>query len=246
MENGTSPPTPGWIVQLTGHDFDLSYWERSLKLPFDPWCERILRDGRFVFALRSHTFDDAQSADEVRERAIPLIEQLNGALRVLEGAEPLTFQGVGRIDDQGGFHVTVFAGTGNIQLRGAMVTATGEVRDAKGNLIPPPPPSPSAAQRWAEAAEKDDDIADMLVFAGRADNWFDIYKAIELAERLSGGQHELPKLLGDATAECKNIRETANYYRHARTYRPETLTNLTQAKPLLSFIVRTVLARWVS
>ena len=248
MEDGTSPPPPGWLVQLTGHDFDLSYWERSLKAPFDPWCERIRRDESFVFALRSRTFAHAQSANEVRERAIPLIERLNGALGVLVGADPLTFRGVGCMDDKGELTVTVFA-EAHMQGR-SMFTTTGgettvEVRDAKGNLIAPPPPEPSAAQRWAEAAEKDDDIADMLIFAGRADNWFDIYKAIEIAEHLSGGKHKLPKLLGDSRDKCRNMRETANFYRHARTHRPSVLTNLTDAKPLLSLIVRTVLARQV-
>jgi hypothetical protein len=243
MEDGTLPLAPGWLVQLTGHDFDLRHWERSLKPPYDPWCERIPNGENFIFSLRSHRFVHAQSADEVRERAMPLIERLNGALGVVADAEPLNFQGVLRIDDQGGLHFFVFL-EDHVRTRDAIEIVG--VTDANGNLIPPPPPEPSAAQVWVEAAEQDEDIADMLIFAGRADNWFDIYKAIELAERLSGGKHELPKLLGVSRVKCQNMRETANFYRHARTHRPKVLTDLMDAKPLLSFIVRTVLARRVS
>jgi hypothetical protein len=244
MEDGTSPPAPGWLAQLAGNTLDLGYWEQSLKPPFDPSCERILQGDNSIFVLRSHTFADAQNANEVRERALSLTDRLNGALAVVEGAEPLSLQAVGRIDEKGAFHLTIFLEAARIRLRGGRVLiSTGEVRDAAGNLVPPPPPQPSEAQRWAEAAEQNYDIADMLVFAGRADNWFDIYKAIELAERLSGGRHELAKLPGDSRAKCENMRETANFHRHARTHRPKILTDLSDAKGLLSFIVRTVLAR---
>jgi hypothetical protein len=37
------------------------------------------------------------------------------------------------------------------------------------------------------------------------------------------------------------MKTTANYYRHWRTYRPSTLTDLAETQGWLSFIVRTVL-----
>ena len=241
MDDGTLASVPGWLVQLTGHEVDLSYWERSLKPPFDPWCERIPRDGHEIWALRSHVFDGVQNASEVRARAIPLIQRLNGALAM--DSEPLSFQAVMRIHDKGGWDLEYFIeGTANVRIRSAMATAIGEVRDTQGNLIPPSPPKPSTAQMWIEAAEKDGAIADMLVFAGRADNWPDIYKALELAKLLVGGKDNLLKLLGDLSEECKNMGETANSHRHARPNRPPPFpTSLTEAKPLLGYIVRTVL-----
>jgi hypothetical protein len=242
MEDETPPLTPGWIVLLTGQDMDLSLWERSLKRPFDPWCERVPHQG---LALRSRSLDQTQSADEVRERAIELIERLNGAMSVQVGAEPLNYQSVGRIGDNGIVDIWVFPVTGHARLRGrGMMAADVEVRDINGNIVPPPPPEPSAAQRWITAAEENDDLADMLVFMGRADNWFDIYKAIELAEHLCG-RRELAKLLGESATAYKNLRATANFYRHppTRAYLPPIPTELTEAKPLLSHIVRTVLAR---
>ena len=239
MEDGIAPLSVGWVARLSGHDFDCKYWEESLRPPFDPWCERLSQDGRLV--LRSRSFDDLQSADAVRKRAIPLIQRLNGAHGVAVGAEPLTFDGVGHIDDQGQVQLHIFAEL-NERLHGFMVTATAEVRDSEGNLIPPSPSQPSNAQRWIEAAEKNDQIADMLIFAGRTDNWFDIYKAVELAEKIAGGQHKLRQLLGASAREYERMRDTANCDRHARFgHPPPVLTTLAEAKPVLSHIVRTVL-----
>ena len=94
--------------------------------------------------------------------------------------EPLTLDSVGQIDDEGRIRLTFFAEL-HERLR-ATVTATAEVRDAQGNLVPPPQPEPSAAQTWTKKAEGNETVADMRVFAGRADNWFDIFKTIEAAE----------------------------------------------------------------
>jgi hypothetical protein len=240
MKNQSNPLMPGWFIQLTGHEFDFLYWERALSPPFDPWCERIPRSESCVWALRSRSFENLQNAAEVRERAIPLIQRLNGALGVEVSAEALTLNSVGRIDDQGGIQFAVFA---EVHLRGRTM-ATAEGRDAKGNVIPPPLPNASVVQKWIAAAEEHEDIADLLVFAGRADNWFDIYKTLELAETLAGGQPKLRTLLGDARDEYERMRRTANCYRHASySSPPKVLTTLTEARPLLSVIVRAVLDR---
>ena len=126
-----------------------------------------------------------------------------------------------------------------------MVSA--EVRDVDGNLVTPPPPEPSATQGWMQASESNDDIADLLVYAGRADNWFDTYKAVEIAERMVGGEHNLQKLVGPASTQLKNMRSTANFYRHARGYyKPPVLTTQDEARSLLASIVRTVISRKIS
>jgi hypothetical protein len=121
------------------------------------------------------------------------------------------------------------------------------VRDAKGNVIPPPPPPPPEAsriQRWIKAAEENNDIADILVFAGRANNWFDIYKTVELAEKMAGGQAKLRGLLGECRRDYERMRNTANSYRHARYNNPPPiLTTLEEARSLVTHIVKTVLDR---
>jgi len=88
--------------------------------------------------------------------------------------------GVARIDDSGNFHFSVFS-EARARAR-SMVTGTSAAHDADGNLVPPPSPEPSQAQKWVQVAEQNDDIGDMLIFAGRSEDWFDIYKALELAQ----------------------------------------------------------------
>ena len=235
---------PGWIVKLTGHPFDLAYLEQSLRAPFDPWCERIPQNEEWVLGLRSHSFEHLTSADEVRQQAVSLIEQLDGAQGMLAGARRLSLGWVGHADGQGDVSIWVFPGTGRVEVRGGFVSAIAEVRDASGSLVPPLVPQPSQAQRWLNAAQANDDIADMLVFAGRADNWFDIYKALELAQTLAGGRpaRKLNALLGESGDEFERMWRTANTHRHARDNNPPpTPMALREAIALLPFVIRTVL-----
>ena len=62
METRVNLPAQGWIVELVGNEADLKDWERSLKPPSDPWCQRITKqDGSIILALRSCSFDNLQS-----------------------------------------------------------------------------------------------------------------------------------------------------------------------------------------
>ena len=242
----TLTPRPGWIAQVQGHSFDLAYWEQSLKPPFDPVCECLPHGDGTVWALRSTMFNQLQSANEVRAQAIILVARLNGALRAQCDADPLTLQGVAHIDDSGNFHFTAFL-EGHARVR-SMVTGTLEARDTDGNLVPTPPPEPSQTQRWVPVSEQNNDVGDMLIFTGRADNWFDIYKALELAQSLAGGRpgRKLDELLGSASDEFERMWRTANMHRHARSKnQPTNPMTLDEAMSLLSFVIRTLLAHLV-
>ena len=254
METAPPPPAPGWLVRLAGDDFDLRHWRQALQPPHEPWCERIERDAEVIWALLSRGFGGSETAAQVKELALPFIGRLNGAMAVSARTGPVRFDAVGRVDDRGEVHLTVLLETAATMRASAFATLAAGVRDADGNLVPSPPPRPSAAQRWLGLAARDDVVADMLVFAGRADNWFDVYKAIELAERLAKRRHggkkvkgegALAALLGPSAKAFETMRQTANYHRHAPNpaIKPKVLTTPEQAESLLSFIVTTVLAR---
>jgi hypothetical protein len=247
MEIRTAPPSPGWIVQLTGHESDFSCWERCLRPPFDPWCERIPQDGSFVWALRSCSFDHSQSAAEVRERALPLIKWLNGALSAEMSAEPLKFCGVGCIDNQGRLNSHFFA---ELHDRArATDTFSAEARDANGNLIPPPSPAEaSRTQKWIKAATGSGDIARALKHFGQPPNWYDMWTVYEIIEEElwhSTPQPEQPKRKGKLKPQrvlllsrkwvseddlCQ-FAESCNYYRHGAkkpSVQPSTKDNARQ------------------
>ena len=83
------------------------------------------------------------------------------------------------------------------------VRAVGMALGTDGLLLPPPPREPSKPQRWNVLADSNDDISDLLDHFGQADNWIDIYKNIEFAAVLAGGERKLLKLLGDTGKDAK-------------------------------------------
>ena len=244
MEESISPLAPGWVARLDGHKSDLSACEKSLKLPFDPSCERIRERGNSFLVLRSSTFTHCKTADEVGVCAITLINYLNGSLRLTHGAEPLKFDGVSRIDEGGQIHTTYFAEL-HEQIR-ATDSFSIEVRDAQGDLVPPPPPEMSVEQKWINAAKRSEDIAVALRHFGQPTNWYDMWTTFEVIEdsiwQATPNQSRPKK---DKTKNSKPRRvlfmsrewvskddfekfsESCNYHRHGARQQPQPNQNAT-------------------
>jgi len=108
-------------------------------------------------------------------------------------------------------------------------------------LIPPPPPQPSDAQKWLQLAEKNDLIAELLDHFGRADNWYDIYKTIEVAEKVVSGERALQGVMGSAAQDLKDMRTSANSHRHFDGHKPAKPFSLSESKSLLAQVVRAAL-----
>jgi hypothetical protein len=233
-------PSPGWVVRLDIPRSSLIAWQHQLQPPFYPYVERVGDGEAGTWVLRSDLFDGLGNAEEVRGRAVPLIEQLNGAQRLGQDVQPVRFNGVGHIDDNGKLSITVFAegyAEGN-----AISIAVAEVRDAQGNLIVAPPRA-SEMQRWLQAAQANDDVADLLRYVGSADNWYDLYKAFEMVEAIAGDLHKLRKILGRDAARYRVARQNANFYRHARESRPSEIVSLKEARSVLVHSVRFIATR---
>ena len=97
----------------------------------------------------------------------------------------------------------------------------------------PSAPSPSKVQDWFQRGAKDDDIGDLLYHVGNAENWYELYKAIEMLERIAGGESALRALLNGKIEGWKAARTTANYRRHARAPEPKKLVAFEEAKSKL-------------
>lgn len=231
-------PRAGWYALLDGDDIDLEDWCRCLHDPFDPVAEK-LTNGRT--ALRSRIFEDLTDTEAVRARALVLIARMNGALAIWNDVRPVRFGGVLRVGKEGQEHFTLFSEMVAFELDRCVMRATAVLLGPDGKPVPPPPPQPSQPQVWNELADKNDDLSDLLDQFGRADNWYDIYKTIEVAAHAAGGKHRLWKLLASESQACRNLVQTANFYRHARGARlPEKPTTLKEATPLLAWLIRKI------
>jgi type II secretory pathway predicted ATPase ExeA len=227
---------------MSGRRSGLSCWWQSLRPPFDPWCEWIVRDGSEALALRSSAFDLAESASQVWGRAVPLIQLLNGAFAAEAGTEPLCLRAIVRPSGGEEWFPPVFP-EGAVRIDGGVLTGPEGICGADDTFILGHTPEPSAIRRLIRAAEKDSSVAALLVLTGRADNWCDLHKALELAEELCGGGCQLAELLGCSPARYQGIRSTASFHRFAQGRLPKVPERLADARRLLSLAVRAVVRR---
>jgi hypothetical protein len=205
MLDPISARAAGWFVHLGGREDDLHIWARSLPPPDDPWCDFVPDGPDALWALRSRSFGALGSPEEVKAAALPLIDQLNGALAITADTRRVTPQGVGRIyNDQGATHMTVFPEAALTYHRFIFEKTT--ERQAYSSPVSTPANTTLIVRSWIKLAAGAKDVADLLVFAGRQDNWFDIYKTIEVAERIVGGERELRGLLGESGIRFKNMK----------------------------------------
>jgi hypothetical protein len=228
-------PRTGWGAAVEGEPADISDWVYLLKEPFDPWIEVHGNDT----VLRSVSLDELTSAGEVRDRAIALIERLNGAIAVCQEARPLRLRSVIQFAPDGQLHRTIFAEAVEFSVRSSL-RATATVIGADGKPVPPPPPQPSEVQQWALLAERDDLLDDALIYFGRATDWFDIYKALECLMLRFGGERAFLAQAWQSKEEIVRLKQTANWSRHAKRKfdPPQNPMELKDARGVLGQLLR--------
>jgi hypothetical protein len=188
-----------WGVGLSGDDFDLEDWFDTLKEPFDPW---VLHEGD-NYILRTFEFQSCKSAEEVLNNAIPLIDVLNGAMRVTKRSHPVSYRGVYQLFRDGWRQPHIFPPRAATNLRAKVHAGTQT----------PSPPRRNNVQVWVELSDTSDHLSDALVYIGRG-GWFDIYKAIECLEDWAGSQSDLENKQWVDANEFRLMKRTANSQRH--------------------------------
>jgi hypothetical protein len=204
-----SDVSEGWALELRGEKFDLDDLREGLRPPFDPWVEEYELDGAAMLLLRSKNWSGLYSTADMMADARRLIDQINAVHLVGQpDARPIEYGVTLRFGQNGKPLPIMLAATGNFTLQGgrSRTTIAGR-KDPSAEAGPVPSPM---QQRIARASS-DDDTADLLGFVARANNWFDLYKAMECLERVAGGGHVLKALETD----WATVRQTANCHRHA-------------------------------
>jgi hypothetical protein len=208
-------PNVGWGAVLQGKATDLEDWAYVLKEGFDPWVE--VHEEKTV--LRSASLDTLETANDVRDRAEVMIERLNGAVALSQGAGPIRFGGVVEFAPDGRLHQTIFAelyeNLNNVKLR-----ATATVMGPDGQPVAPLPPQATEVQSGATIVENHPLLEDALIYFGRASDWFDIYKTLEcLILQFGGKKNGEARFLALEWApkrEIERLKQSANWPRHAR------------------------------
>ena len=234
---------PGWGIQILGDPADIAGWKQALQPAFDPYLESIEGAGPEI-VLRSGAFDQADDATAVREIAKTIVRLLNGALAAVSALDPVRIGNVIRVKDDGTIHATAFGEIGPIRFRPMTAVFTGSAIGPDGAPLSPPPPEPSQAQRWLNVAERDDDVADLLDHYGRArDDWFEVYKTLEVEKSLGKRHGGYKQLLGDQSSIVEDIRLTANAGRHWRkaTHQPSVRISMADALPVVGWVVSRVM-----
>lgn len=227
--------SPGWAMQLEGESIDLRDLEAWLSKPFDPWVETRSVEESKVYLLRCRSWESFTDARAVIADAERIVELLYGqALLLQSDAKRVTLGRTWRFDEAGTPMNILVALSGSLNL------TLGRMR-ARISPINNEPPAPSAMQTWFKQSAADDTKADLFRHIARADNWYDIYKTLELARRLLT-QRDIDRRLEPAVREeWRRVLQMANCARHApdlvRYPQPDPPVELAEAR---QFVLRTL------
>lgn len=228
-----SRPAAGWYLLVDGSGVDLEDLCHSLNAPFDPSAQK-LDTGETV--LWSNDLQGTSDPLEVRRRGLTIIEEVNGAMRAWARANQVRLSGVLQVDTAG--ERKVFnTGEAAIELERMVMRSTATV-DSDGR--PVPTRVASKPQMWLSLAQADDKVSDLLHHHGRANNWFDLYKTIEMAEAIVGGERKLVEMFA-GSVNVKLLKRSANVYRHAPEKEVKNRVDITEARSQLAYIVTTIL-----
>ena len=203
---------PNWLVRLKGEKFDLEDFPSLLRSP-----EHTAIEENGFYYLKSSDFDSLGSADEVRERAIAIIDMLNGAMKLhIHNFRGVFEDGVTLIKEDGSRHHYAYLG-GTIAAR-AKVSAT--VTTSKGTQQIAP--QPSNVESWLSLAEDDEKVDKALRFF-RENTWFCLYKVYEtIRDDVGGkdGKNVITKNGWATNGRLDQFTHTAQYERHTRNTTP--------------------------
>lgn len=204
--------TEGWAVELTGPKFDLDNMRDWLVQPFDPWVEDYKEGESERLLLRTEKWKQFSTAAEVRTDASRILLMLNGAaLLVDDQAKALELGQVMKFGADGKRERVLFAKTGHLSLTPERV----RMRATSNTGGTPVSIQESLVQKWLGAADSNANHAELLIHLHRADNWYDIYKCMELLRSLIGDSMKMKSELGSDWDQWELVWRTANCHRHA-------------------------------
>jgi hypothetical protein len=200
--------TPGWAIELDGDQIDIDDLRYLLPAPFDPWVEDYPTDDGPKPIFRSKNWTGIREASVIYGDARRILERLHGELLLIHNdAKPvkagraLSFGPDGKRENiLYAISASVAISLGRVRMRARATTGT--------------PVSETVVQRWFREAEGDRNRDDLFLHLTRLDNWYDLYKSMEIVRRMIG-QTKLNPILGGDRKRWNDIWQTANCNRHS-------------------------------
>src|SRR5688572_5323163 len=171
-----------WSAEIRGHEFDLLSLAESYRGP----DLSVDRSPNGSFYLTSASFSGLPSALEVRTVAQGLLNQVNGAAKILRGSyEPVELTGQFRHGETQ--HAVVAPDTITIRTRMSSVTLLTD----DGHL----PKAPSDESRFLGIAAGDSSVHEALTLLGTGElDWSRLYKVYEIIRDDLGDQKSVENL----------------------------------------------------
>jgi hypothetical protein len=208
--------TPGWAVEIHGEQIDVNDLRAVLIPGFDPWIENY----EDKVLIRSKQFANLVEAGEVAASAGLLLRMLHGAVLLEQSdARAVSVGEIFKFGSGGTREQIAIKGAANIEMASARARGYATVLRADGTREKP---RESKTQKRLRAAVTSTAKADLLVHLARSDNWYDLYKAMEIVRGLKGGERQLIAALAQDWVQWDRVWKEANHHRHAASVGPTT------------------------
>jgi hypothetical protein len=224
-----------WGVQLTGSQTALGFWLSNLKRPFDPYLEMIGDERGDFVVLRSRSFANVETVNNVFEEATTLFATIYVAERGSLVANPIDLGPVVEFTEAQLPRRTYVLTLAPITVHAHVGTASLYVRDAFGHPVAVTPNDtseihPSKVQRWFEAASVDDRIKAAIDHLHGKPGWVEFYKAFEALKTVP-----TPNVSDE---QKDRLRRTANVHRHHKTASaPKNPMTFPEAQEFIHFLL---------
>ena len=234
-----------WKILLTGDSFDLQELEKSFP-DSDTFAIVKESDGYYLISTE---FDSCQSSAEVKNKAIDVLDILNGAKTLaLGGNTPIKFGHIVR-EKADGTKEIIKEMSDTITLRDSISIIK---KDSEGKIIEEIHHPADDVPKWLTFGLRDEKLKRALrIYGKERHSWAGLYKVYEIIEDAIGGMQEIIKKGWTTKSSIKRFKHTANSpsaigdeARHGKevTSGPKKPMHLSEARSL----VETMLIRWLN
>jgi hypothetical protein len=227
-----------WQVEMNGNMADLSALSQTLT----GVDVKIAQDGQ-SYILMSSEFDPNLCAEAVREKALNIADQLNGAARLaLSATSPIRVGPVYRVHDDGTRDVYLCPEPAALRISGFAPTIV--ISHADGTVEESHPADP--VRQWLLLAQNDERVDLVLkIFATGDESWSNLYKVLEIVgvKAAASGGWAAKKSMELFKHTADSLAAVGLDGRHGveRTQPPKKPMNISEARSL----IRTVVHAWL-